>query len=296
LIVNPTSNWPLPSAGRRLLTPASLLHQLARHPLSRGCYATAVGFYPNAEGHEMRRSAPQDHLLIFCTEGVGQVLLGSERFRIGSGDLMLLPPRVAHSYRAAKKYPWTIYWVHFAGDEARDFAIWLRKRGADPLLHCGVDPRLLGGFQQLLDSLVIGAGLDLHISAANRLRQLLTTLGARRVQTSRDERIGDIDLLSLQRYMRERIATRLNLDQLAALAHLSPQHFATRYRDRSGYAPMQHFQHMKIEAACRLLDSTDDSVKSIAASVGFSDPLYFSRVFRRAMGLSPTAYRHSQRR
>ena len=53
---------------------------------------------------------------------------------------------------------------------------------------------------------------------------------------------------------------------------------------------------MKIQAACRLLDSTDESVKVIAARLGFSDPLYFSRVFRRTQGLSPSAYRRSQQR
>ena len=53
---------------------------------------------------------------------------------------------------------------------------------------------------------------------------------------------------------------------------------------------------MKIQAACQLLDSTDDSVKAIAARLGYDDPLYFSRVFRRTQGISPSAYRDSQRR
>jgi AraC-like DNA-binding protein len=294
--MNQTSNWPLPAAGRRLLTPGFILRELATHPLSSGLYPTAMGHYPAASGHVMQRSRPSDNLLIFCTEGSGQLTVGREAQRIGRGDLVLLVPGEAHAYRAAAQEPWTIYWTHFTGSDAAAFTAWLRSHGARPVLHCGVEPSLLGGFQQLLDSVAVGAGLDAYIGAANRLRQLITAFAAQRSRPTRDQRIGAIDLASLQLYMRERIATQLTLAELAALARLSPRHFVARYRERSGYPPLQHFLHMKMEAACRLLDSTDDSVKSIAGRLGYGDPLYFSRSFRRIVGLSPRDYRRSQRR
>lgn len=244
----------------------------------------------------MQRDSPSDNLLIFCTDGAGTLQAESGRHTVQRGDLVLLTPGHAHAYRASATDPWTIYWAHFAGSDAAAFAGWLRGHGARPVLHCGVDPALLGGFQQLLDGVALGAGVDAYIGAANRLRQLLTGFAVQRRRPKREERIGAIDLDSLQAYMRERIAHRLTLAELAAMAHLSPRHFVARYRERSGYPPLQHFQHMKIEAACRLLDSTDDSIKTIAGHLGYNDALYFSRVFRRSLGLSPSAYRGSQRR
>ncbi len=53
---------------------------------------------------------------------------------------------------------------------------------------------------------------------------------------------------------------------------------------------------MKIEYACQLLDSSELSVKAIADAVGYDDALYFSRLFRQTMGLSPRAYRSSVRK
>ena len=53
---------------------------------------------------------------------------------------------------------------------------------------------------------------------------------------------------------------------------------------------------MKIEYACQLLDSTELSVKAIAAELGYNDSLYFSRLFSNTLGLSPRAYRNSVRK
>ena len=52
---------------------------------------------------------------------------------------------------------------------------------------------------------------------------------------------------------------------------------------------------MKMEHACHLLDTSQMSVKEVAASLGYEDQLYFSRVFSKTIGLSPRAYRASVR-
>jgi AraC-like DNA-binding protein len=52
---------------------------------------------------------------------------------------------------------------------------------------------------------------------------------------------------------------------------------------------------MKMQRACHLLDNSDMSIKAVAAALGYSDPLYFSRLFKKTLGLSPRAYRSSGR-
>ena len=58
------SKWPLPENGTRFLTPAFMLNKLARHPLTRECYPTAMGYYPAASSHRMQRARHDDNLLI----------------------------------------------------------------------------------------------------------------------------------------------------------------------------------------------------------------------------------------
>ena len=288
------SSWPLPSAGIRLLTPAQHLSSLREHPLSRACYPTAIGYYPQAAGHNMRRERHDDYLLIFCTQGHGTLETRGAGHLVGAGDVALIARGEAHSYRAADNDPWTIYWAHFAGEDAPALVHFL-LRGTGPLLRCGAEPRLVGSFRSLLEAATGAYRLDTWIHISSTLRQLLTQFALYRGRRP-GRRLGSVDVSAVESYMAQHLGSTLRLDDLATVAGLSRQHFVKRYREQTGTTPLTHFQQMKIEAACRLLDATDDSVKVIAASLGFTDPLYFSRVFRRVQGMSPMAYRVSQRR
>lgn len=288
------SNWPLSSAAVRLLTPGFILDTLENHPLTAGCYPTAMGFYPSAAGHQMQRERHDDNLLFLCTQGHGQLQTSAGTVEISSGDTVVLPQGEAHSYHAVDAHAWTLYWVHFRGTEAAEFIAHLLRQGQH-CLHTGVEPSLIAGFQQMLAADTTGYSLNAFIAASNRLRHLLAEFALCR-DRHRESSMGTMDLEDLQRFMRERVTGNLSLTELAAFTGLTPQHFAMRYKAKTGYPPLRHFIHMKIEAACRLLDSTSDSVKAIAAQLGYADPLYFSRAFRRTLGLSPTQYRASLRR
>ncbi|MCK2169525.1 helix-turn-helix domain-containing protein, partial [Thalassospira xiamenensis] len=58
--------------------------------------------------------------------------------------------------------------------------------------------------------------------------------------------------------------------------------------------PMQAFQHLKITRACYLLDITDLSITQVAADLGYDDPYYFSRQFKKVMGVAPRDYRRER--
>lgn len=74
-------------------------------------------------------------------------------------------------------------------------------------------------------------------------------------------------------------------------AGLSVSHFSDLFRDQTGQSPMSYFTQLKIRQACRFLDLTDKPVKVVAIETGYGDPYYFSRVFKKIMGLSPEKYR-----
>ncbi len=289
------SQWPLPAEGVRFLTPVFLLEQLHRHPLTRDCYPTAMGYYPRATGHRMRRSRHDDNLLMYCVEGRGRLRVGETRYAISPGDLLLLPQGVAHSYAASRQQPWTLYWVHCQGVSTRIFMEYLGYREQRAVTRVGLAPALAASFHSLLAVGKTGYSSGAFINAANQLRHLFTqfALEANREQASHP---AGLDLDALRAYMQDNIHRSLNLDELASVAHLSKYHFSGRYKALTGYSPIKHFLHMKMEYACQLLDRSELSVKAIASEVGYRDPLYFSRLFRQTVGLSPRAYRTSVRK
>ena len=289
------SQWPLPDQGVRFLTPAFMVRALASHPLTRDCYPTALGYYPRALGHRMERPRHDDNLMLYCVDGGGELEAAGHRWRVGPGELMLLPQGLAHRYLAHADEPWTLYWVHFQGVSTRVFVDYLGYREGQPVVRVGLAPTLLSGFNSLLSVRRTGYSTPAFINAANQLRHLFTQFA---LESGRQlaEHHDSLDLDALRTYMQDNIHQQLDLDTLAAVAHLSKYHFSNRYKALTGYSPIKHFLHMKIEYACQLLDSTELSVKAIAAELGYTDPLYFSRLFTRTLGISPRAYRNSVRK
>jgi AraC-like DNA-binding protein len=95
--------------------------------------------------------------------------------------------------------------------------------------------------------------------------------------------------------MKQHQDQRLQLDVLAAVANLARSQYSALFKRQTGYAPMDYFNRLKMHRACQLLDTTQSSVKAIAASLGYEDPLYFSRVFRGVNKMPPQAYRQMRK-
>ncbi|WP_044870621.1 AraC family transcriptional regulator [Pseudomonas sp. LFM046] len=282
-----TSNWPLPANGVRFTTPPRLRRLLARNPLTSACYPLALGYYPEAQGHRMQRHAPDDNLLIYCRSGQGWLEYGDGRFEVGGGDLLLLPKGQLHAYGADAQRPWSIYWVHFEGELVEEY---LRPLGQSALRRIGVQPRLLADFDALLGLRKQGLNLPHFIHAAHQLQTLLTSLAVLPVRGYlKSGRVLDVD--AVQAVMRAHLHDSLNLDQLAAQFKLSRFHFAKTYRALTGHAPIQDFIQLKMAHACRLLDEGDQGVRQIAEQLGYEDVYYFSRLFRKVVGMAPSHYR-----
>ena len=92
-------------------------------------------------------------------------------------------------------------------------------------------------------------------------------------------------------FMGKGLAENLTLDKLAAHAGISKFHLSRKFREAMGKSPMSYFTQMKIQRACELLDTTEDSIQEVAASLGYNTPYYFSEVFKRVTGYSPSGYR-----
>ena len=127
------------------------------------------------------------------------------------------------------------------------------------------------------------------LGAAAHLRLLLTELHRQMVtcaQATSSEAISD----SL-RWMRNNLNRTVTLPELASAAGLSIPHYSCIFKLETGFSPIEHFVRLRIQRACQLLDLTSLRVGEIAVEVGWNDPYYFSRTFRRIIGKSPRDYR-----
>ncbi len=98
------------------------------------------------------------------------------------------------------------------------------------------------------------------------------------------------------RQMNNDRSTRRTVEEYARLCYLSKFTFIRHFREATGLPPIAYINEKRMEDALYLLLETDFRMEEIATALGYDDPLYFSRLFRRKYGVSPTDYRKGKRR
>jgi AraC family transcriptional regulator len=83
----------------------------------------------------------------------------------------------------------------------------------------------------------------------------------------------------------------LRLEELAAVTHISPYHFARLFKRATGVSPHRFVVRRRIDAATALLTGSTSSIRSIARAVGFRTASHFATTVRRVTGMTPSAYR-----
>jgi len=277
---------------RMVVLPKPLVARALSNELPIGLAPSDIGFFPRAKWHYFERPAGSPELiLILCVQGKGWARFHRREYAVTPGQLLVIAPGLPHAYGADLHQPWSIYWCHAAGPLAVKFAENLLGGMPGPVLEVSDYPRLLTLYTEILDELEHGYGSDHLVPSSMALSHLLGLVWKfRRVRT--DERIDStLRVRRIAEQLCQLPEQSVSVGGLAAMANLSVSHFCALFKRVTGFAPIDYLLHMRVRRACQLLDTTDHPVKRIAGEMGFSDPLYFSRVFRKVHGLSPKAYR-----
>lgn len=267
------------------------LQALQADPLADGIYASRIGCFERARGHEVLRPVGGvDPLLLICLAGEGWVQptaasLGGERRRVVAGDAVWIDGRQPHAYGAAAHAPWSIAWAHLQG---RQLAAWQHRltRGGRWRWRLADVPRAVGAFEALWQGLH-GADAGYHGSVA--CAAWLSAVDALPQAQVGRESVAE----RLARLLRDDLASNRTLDDFARELGCSASHLLARFRTHWGCPPRHYQIRLRLQRACALLATTPWTVQAIAAEVGYDNALYFSRLFARHVGMSPTAWRQS---
>lgn len=279
--------------GQRIVVlPRAALAQARQRPLLRGLLPTDAGYFPRAKGHFRERTHGVDQaIFIYCVRGCGWCELGGTRHAVRPGEVLVVPPVTPHIYGADEKRPWTIHWFHMQGTLVPEYLAELNVSPANPVVFLGDDPQWLALFEEMLDAMGHGYTQQQLLQASHALVHLLAVTVRHRHESWREQPDAPQKVAQTIAYMKQHLDQALQLDALAALASLSRSRYTALFKEQTGYAPIDYFNRLRMHNACRLLDTTELSVKAVAARLGYEDPLYFSRMFRLVNDASPMEYR-----
>lgn len=234
-------------------------------------------------------------IINLTVKGTGRVFDGVNAWDVEAGDLVLFPAGAIHYYgRHPRADQWWHRWVYF---QPRSFWMtWLQWRERRNGIH--ILRRYDDDFTAELDRLFAEtAGWSAHpdllsMELAFNLLERVILLCAKRDQSAEtEEKDFDDRLLVACKYMTDNLHLPLSVEDVARHTCLSPSRLAHLFSERLGKSVMRWREEQRMQFACHLLRLSNTPVKQIAAQVGFEDPLYFSRVFRRHTGFSPKSFR-----
>lgn len=259
-----------------------------------GLQVFQCGLFVEALGHRWKRSGLAEGILIYCVDGKGYFQDDDREFTVRSGELLYAAPNTRHSYRADDGEPWTIYWMHLAGPLLPHYERLAGLIELGPVRHIGVHSEIITEFGRLITRR--------PASGCDETQWL-------RAQTSATSILGQLAVLP---HNMEELATAygpvqkaitlmnhtlhqpFDMARFAREAGLSERHFIRQFRFVTGQTPGDWFTRQKIQHACTLLLMPSVRVKEVAERLSYADPLYFSRIFKRIVGVSPENYRIAQ--
>lgn len=257
-------------------------------------YITDIGFYPKARFHYMeRKNGAEQYILIYCHEGKGEVTINKKEYKLEADDFIVIPAKTAHSYTADEKDPWSIYWIHFKGSIAEKIVSTLNSRGnLKGFIRFKEKSTQL--FDEMYSQLEKGYSND-NLMCANMCLWHFFSTFLFNDKYDLSGKLSNKDSIDIAIDFLSRNTERtLSLEEIVIEANLSPSHFSFLFKKKTGFSPMEYFNHLKVQKACQYLLFTKLRVKEISQEVGIEDQYYFSRMFTKVMGVSPNEYREKR--
>ena len=261
-------------------------------------YVSHIGYFPKALYHYCQR--PQgcvDNILFYCVQGKGYYTLDGHTFTLNPNQYVIVPatdkPLV---YWSDTEDPWSIYWVHFTSDALQAFNRAYHivpEQGPQYIPHNEKGIRI---WEEMYENLSRGYSPENLMNTNLCLYHLIATFVFSQQQNQNSSSPEKAIIRETIDYMKNNLDKTIRIEDFTDLNKYSVSHFSKLFRLTTGMSPIEYFIHLKMQKACQLLYTEDSRVKQIAALLGYDDPYYFSRLFKKYMNTSPETYRKSVRK
>lgn len=246
-----------------------------------------VGVTPPTPKYYISRECCDHYVLFYVTSGRGSLDYNGTHYELHAGDTVLLSPGSRHTYAASGEDPFSLIWVNF-------FCDWM------PSLLAGLDlndkPVIAGVScgEKLLEIFRLARATPnnnhLCYPVLRFVGEILLSL-SERARFETPENAESALALKIKDMLDDSIYGKADINAIAEKLYISKSSVYREFEKFYGCTPYRYILNRKIDRAKSLLYRTNYSIADIAERLSFSDEFYFSNLFKRKTGLSPTAYR-----
>lgn len=235
----------------------------------------------------------RDHFLIHqVVTGHGSYTSNGQIYPIQPGDSFIVYPQTVVSYAADEQDPWEYCWVGFNGADARILMAQTPFSTNTPVVRFA-DPQMIR--QAIIDIYeASGTTPASELRAIGMLYLFLAIL----VDQPQVAAVGDLSLEYVEsaiRFIAHNYSRDIDVSDIAASVGISRSHLYRVFMRHICSSPNDYLTHFRILQACELLRGSNLPISAVSASVGYDDPLYFSRVFKKIIQKSPSQFIKDER-
>lgn len=281
-----------------IIIPRKILNNLIeKNKIVNTLYITDIGFYPKARFHYRERlNGSEQNILICCVEGEGEIIIQKDKYVLNSGEFIMIPAKIEHKYVSDESNPWSIYWFHFKGSIGLSIVDLVHKKmlGFKGALYNVKN--IVAQFEEIYNLLENGYSPD-NLTYSNMcFWNFITSCIYKTQLNSTTDLTHSKDSIDLAiEFLKNNTEKSLSLQDIANNVNLSASHFSFLFRNKTGFSPIEYFNHLKMQKACQYLLFTDSRIKEISFELGINDQFYFSRMFKKLIGVSAVEYRKKRR-
>ena len=232
-----------------------------------------------------------DYQLLYIAAGKAHFHFDGKEQIVTAGHMVLYRPKEPQKYEYYGEDQTEVYWVHFTGGNVKNI---LRSYGLTDdkrVFYCGSGLDYQNLFRTMINELQM-CKVNYAEMLEMYLRQIFIMLQRyflNSLKTDNAHVVEEINKATL--YFNEHYSEDISIDDYAQNNHVSVSWFIRTFKQCTGSTPMQYILSKRIYNAEILLHDSTYNVTEIAEIVGYDNPLYFSRIFKKVKGISPSEYR-----
>lgn len=251
--------------------------------LANDCFTTVPPFSYNTYNCEGR----DDYFLIYVTDGIFSTEINDTVYNLKKGAVVIFPPKFKYHYWGEP--PSKYLCAHFTGSHAEKFLTDLGFSLEPFVLESEFSPKIKALFDKLIEKYMTTTPF-LQYSLACLLEEILLTVATDRLKSG-----GYRTFKKSIKYIHENFAQKIQIPELAKMESLSNSRYITLFSKEIGKSPSEYILALRLERARELLLTTDMEISSVGAASGYKDQYFFSKIFKKHIGISPSEFRKNHK-
>ena len=260
---------------------------------SKPILVTAAGYYRVHTSEVIETDRPNgrgDYQLLYISAGKLHLYVDGEERIITKGNMLLFRPGETQIYNLYSADKPETYWVHFTGSDVDLLLDYYGMPKDENVFFTGTSPDYQWLFKQMIQELQL-CRVNYEDLLNMNLRHIFLMINRFLKEGTELDSDALDEVERATHYFNENYNLNICIKDYANERHMSECWFNRTFKHVTKVTPMQYIIQLRMTNALNLLEHTNYNIIQVANAVGYDDAYYFSRLFKKNIGVSPTEYR-----